>query len=130
MMKIPEGYFLINVFLLFKQFIKLKWTRICAFKISKSGGSILRLLTELRQIANKRIQMTASTEMARQKVLHQLWAENTKNMRKINQIRRNIEENRMKVSSIAAEKKEEIERYEFEKKRLNHKNSMALNRLM
>lgn len=74
--------------------------------------------------------MTASTEMARQKVLHQLWAENTKNMRKINQIRRNIEENRMKVSSIAAEKKDEIERYEFEKKRLNHKNSMALNRLM
>lgn len=74
--------------------------------------------------------MTASTEMARQKVLHQLWAANTKNIRKINQIRRDIEENRMKVMSIATEKRDGVERYEFEKQRLIHKNSMALNRLM
>lgn len=87
-------------------------------------------MTELQQIASKRIQMTASTEMSRQKVLHQLWAANTKNMRKIQQIRRDIEENHMKVSYIATDKQSEIERYEFEKQRLIHKNSMALNRLM
>lgn len=87
-------------------------------------------MTELQQIASKRIQMTASTEMARQKVLHQLWAANTKNMRKIQQIRRDIEENHMKMSYIATDKQSEIERYEFEKQRLIHKNSMALNRLM
>lgn len=74
--------------------------------------------------------MTSSTEMARQRVLHQLWATNTKNMRKIYQIRRDIQETRLKVSSITSEKQGEIERYESEKQRLIHKNSMALNRLM
>lgn len=84
----------------------------------------------MRQIARHRIQMSASTEMARQKVLHQLWAANTKNTRKIYQIRREIEEDQLKMSGIATEKQDEIERFEFEKRRLIHKNSMTLNRLM
>lgn len=68
--------------------------------------------------------------MAKQKVLHHLWAINTKHMRKINQIRREIEENQMKISKDVMEKQSEIERYEFEMQRLTHKNSMELNRLM
>ncbi|XP_055311486.1 dynein regulatory complex protein 10-like [Sitodiplosis mosellana] len=99
-------------------------------KNSYSGQRIIVLLTELRRIACHRIQMTASTEMARQKVLHQIWAANTKNTRKLNQIRREIEEDQLKMSSIATEKQDEIERHEFEKRRLIHKNSMALNRLV
>lgn len=68
--------------------------------------------------------------MAKQKVLHQLWTINTKNVRKINQIRRDIEEDHLKVSSSLAARQTEIERYEFEKQRLFHKNTMVLNRLM
>lgn len=68
--------------------------------------------------------------MAKQKVLHQIWTVNTKHIRKINQIRREIEEDQLKVSNILAEKRSEIERYEFEMQRLTHKNTMALNRLM
>lgn len=85
---------------------------------------------ELKRTARHRIQMTASTEMAKQKVLHQLWATNTKNTRKLNQIRREIEEDQLKMSSVAKEKQDEIERYEFEKRRLIHKNNMTLNRLV
>lgn len=85
---------------------------------------------ELRRIARHRIGISAATEMARQKVLHQLWAANTKNTRKINQIRREIEEDQLKMSSIATEKQDEIELYELEKRHLIHKNSMTLNRLM
>lgn len=55
--------------------------------------------------------------MAKQKVLHHLWAVNTKHMRRINQIRREIEEDQMKMSAILTEKRCEIERYEFEKQR-------------
>lgn len=87
-------------------------------------------MAELRQIARYRIETNASTEMAKQKVLHQLWAVNTKNIRKINQMRRDIEEDQTKVSNIATEKQNEIECYEFEKSRLVHKNAIALNRLM
>lgn len=85
---------------------------------------------ELRRIARHRITISAATEMARQKVLHQLWAANTKNTRKINQIRREIEEDQLKMSSITTEKQDEIELYELEKRHLIHKNSMTLNRLM
>lgn len=99
-------------------------------QISNSGQNILLLLGELSQIARYRIQTSASTEMAKQKVLHHLWAVNTKHMRKINQIRRGIEEDQIKVAAIVAKKRYEIERYEFEKQRLTHKNTMALNRLM
>lgn len=74
--------------------------------------------------------MSASTEMAKQKVLHQLWAANMKNMGKINEIRREIDDNHRKVSTVSIEKQQQIERYEFEMSRLIHKNSMALNRLM
>lgn len=74
--------------------------------------------------------MSASLELAKQKVLHQIWAANIKITRKINQIRREIEEDQLKMSSIATEKQDEIEQFEFEKRRLIHKNSMTLNRLM
>lgn len=84
----------------------------------------------MQQIAHHRIQMSASMEMARQKVLHQIWAANTKNARKINGIRREIEEDQLEMSSILTEKQDEIERFEFEKRRVVHKNSMTLNRLM
>lgn len=101
-----------------------------SFKISQSGQTIILLLTELSQIARYRIEMSASTEMAKQKVLHQIWSANTKNMRKIQQIRRTIEEDQLKVSSIAAMKQDEIDRLETDKRRLIHKNSTTLNRLM
>lgn len=98
--------------------------------MSCSGENIVLMLAELIQIARYRIETNASTDMAKQKVLHQLWATNTKNLRKINQIRRDIEENQLKVSNLLATRQKEIERYEFEKQRLCHKNTTVLNRLM
>lgn len=80
--------------------------------------------------ARYRIETNAAEDMAKQKVLHQLWAINTKNEQKINQIRHDIQEDQLKVSSLLATRRNEIERYEFEKQRLCHKNSMVLNRLM
>lgn len=68
--------------------------------------------------------------MAKQKVLHQLWATNTKNLRKINQIQCDIEDDQLKLSTLFATRQNEIERHEFEKQRLYHKNRTALNRLM
>lgn len=88
------------------------------------------LLTQLRQIVRQRIQMTASTELAKQKVLHQLWDMNSKNMQKICQISVDIQEEQNKNAKIVTEKKEEIGRLEFDKRRLEHKNNMELNRLM
>lgn len=88
------------------------------------------LLIELSQIARYRIETSASIGMAKQKVLHHLWAVNTKQMRKINQIRRQIDEDQMKVSVIVTEKQSAIGRNEFEMQRLTHNNTMALNRLM
>lgn len=99
-------------------------------QIKKGERNIILLLTELKHIARYRIECTASIEMAKQKVLHQLWAINTKNLRKINQIRRDIEEDQMKVTTIVSTKQKKIERYEFGKQRLIHKNTMSLNRLM
>lgn len=87
-------------------------------------------MSELTQIAKYRIQSCASTEMAKQKVLHQLWAANITNIQKINQIHHEIEENRITFSCTASKKRTEIQCYEFKKCRLIHKNSMALNRLM
>lgn len=100
------------------------------FKVSKSGEHILLLLNQLNQVAKYRIQTNASTDMAKQKVLHHLWAINTKHVRKINQIRQDIEGNQRKQSNDVLEKQREIERYEFEKQRSIHKISMDLNRLM
>lgn len=100
------------------------------FKVSKSGEHILLLLNQLNQVAKYRIQTNASTDMAKQKVLHHLWAINTKHVRKINQIRQDIEGNQRKQSNDVLEKQREIERYEFEKQRSTHKISMDLNRLM
>lgn len=88
------------------------------------------MLAELIHIARYRIETNASTDMAKQKVLHQLWATNTKNLRKINQIRRDIEKDQLKVSNLIATRQIEIKRYEFEKQRLCHKNTTVLNRLM
>lgn len=95
-----------------------------------SGENIVLMLSELIHIARYRIETNATTDVARQKVLHQLWATNTKNLRKINQIRREIEEDQLKVSNLFAMRQNEIERHEFEKQRLCHKNTMVLNRLM
>lgn len=88
------------------------------------------MLSELIHIARYRIETDASTDMAKQKVLHQLWATNTKNLRKINQIRREIEHDELKVSDLLATRQKEVERYGFEKQRLGHKNTTVLNRLM
>lgn len=88
------------------------------------------MLSELIHIARCRIETNASTDMAKQKALHQLWATNTKNLRKMNLIRREIEENHLKVSNLLATRQNEIERYEFERQRLCHKSAMVLNRLM
>lgn len=88
------------------------------------------MLTELIHFARYRIETDASTDMARQKVLHQLWATNTKNLQKINQIWRDIEEDQLKISKVLAVRQKEIERYEFEKERLCYKNTTVLNRLM
>lgn len=88
------------------------------------------MLSELIHIARYRIETNASTDMAKQKVLHELWATNTKHLRKINQIRREIEEDQLKVSHLSATRQTEIERHEFEKHRLCHKNTTLLNRLM
>lgn len=88
------------------------------------------MLLELIYVARYRIETNASTDMAKQKVLHQLWAANTKNVRKMQQIRREIEEDQLKVSEILATRQNEIGRYEFEKQRLCHKGTMVLNKLM
>lgn len=88
------------------------------------------LLSELIRIAQNRIETNATTEMAKQKVLHQLWAANTKNLRKINQIQRDIEDDQLKVSNFLATRQNQIDRYEFEKSRLYHKNTTILNRVM
>lgn len=74
--------------------------------------------------------MSAATEMAKQKVLHQLWSENTKNIGRTQQIRRAIEEDQLKVSGNVTVKQDELEHYEMQRRQLTHKNSMTLNRLM
>lgn len=104
--------------------------KFCILQIPDSGLGVILLLSELVHIARHRIQMSASTEMARQKVLHQHWVENTKTVRRIHELRREIEEDQLKVSKVATVKRDDVERYEFEKRRLRHKNSMILNRLM
>lgn len=88
------------------------------------------LLKKLSQIARYRIQLCASTEIAKQKVLHQLWATNVINIQKINKIQREIEENRIEFSNIVSKKRMEIHCYEFRKCRLIHNNNMALSQSM
>lgn len=74
--------------------------------------------------------MDASIVMAKQKVLHQMWAKNDRNLCKIKQLRQEIENDQVKTANIEAIKRAEIQRYEFEKERSTLNNTVELNRLM
>lgn len=74
--------------------------------------------------------MDASIVMAKQKVLHQMWAKNDRNLCKIKQLRQEIKNDQVKTASIEAVKRAEIQRYEFEKQRSTLNNTVELNRLM
>lgn len=99
-------------------------------QIPWAGKRLISLLNELKDIGNYKLMMSASKEMARQKVLHQMWAKNNINVQKINQLRKEIDEELNKTSEIGAEKREEIKIFEAEKQRLIEKHTVDLNRLM
>lgn len=74
--------------------------------------------------------MSASREMAKQKVLHNMWTENDKNMQKILQIRNEIEQEQNRLSAKVNEKRYDIDRYQADLKRLKETNTNELTRLM
>lgn len=95
-----------------------------------SGKNILMLLCELDRIAECKILSSASLDLAKQKVLHQIWKNNDVVMQKIRDINREIEYNHTKIINNTAVKRDDIEQYKLEKQQLEQKNTTDLTRLM
>lgn len=74
--------------------------------------------------------MSASKEMAKQKVLHRMWVNNDNTMREIKRKRDEIESEECKINTIIAGKTEEIQLLERSREILLAKNSFELNEKM
>lgn len=99
-------------------------------KMPTNGRNIVLLLTELKRIADNKISTNTSLELAKQKVLHQIWSENDMNMRKIDQLRQGMNEIQMKFNTNSMIKRNEIQRFELEKEQLIQKSTNDFTRLM
>lgn len=69
-------------------------------------------------------------ELAKQKVLHQIWSSNDVNVRKISAIIREMDENQANIRRNTSEKRDEIQLYKLQKEQLQQKSDNAFTRLM
>lgn len=99
-------------------------------QLSVGVRNIIGLLSTLKRIAEHKIQTSASMELAKQKVLHQIWSNNDVNARKINAIIRGMEENQANILRNTTVKRDEIQQYKLEKKQLEQKSDNEFQRLM
>lgn len=95
-----------------------------------NGRNFLHLLAELKRITKNKILTNASIELAKQKVLHQFWTKNILNIQKLNEITKEIEENREKIAKILLLKQDEIQQHELEKQQLEQRSKFDFTRLM
>lgn len=84
----------------------------------------------MKWIAEHKIRTSASLELAKQKVLHQIWSKNDVNVRKINAIIREMEENQANIRRNTSVKRDEIQLYKLQKEQLEQKSDNAFTRLM
>lgn len=87
-------------------------------------------MSELKRIAEHKIQTSASLELAKQKVLHQIWSNNDVNARKIKSIIREMEESQGNILRNTTAKRDEIQQFKFEKEQLQQKSDNEFTRLM
>lgn len=99
-------------------------------QLSVGVRNIIALLSALKRIAEHKIQTNASLELAKQKVLHQIWSNNDVNVRTINSIIREMEENQAIILRNTTVKRDEIQQYKLEKEQLKQKSNNEFTRLM
>lgn len=110
------------------------WPQLIDFKSDKqlSVGVriIIALLSELKRIAEHKIQTSASVELAKQKVLHQIWSNNDVNVRKITSIIRGMAQNQAIILRNTAAKRNDIQQYKLQTEQLQQKSDNEFTRLM
>lgn len=68
--------------------------------------------------------------MAKQKVLHRIWAENDNNIREIRKTRKEIEDAENQFGIAISSIQDELQRYELERDNLIRKNVLEINKKM
>lgn len=110
------------------------WPQLIDFLIHKqlSVGAriIIALLSELKRIAEHKIQTSASLELAKQKVLHQIWSNNDVNVRKITSIIRGMAENQANIQRNTTVKRNDIQAFKLQAEQLQQKSDNEFTRLM
>lgn len=96
-------------------------------KIPPNGQDCIDRLKLLRNLAKSRIQLTAAKEMSKEKMLHKIYLENSKNEEKIQILQEKIAVQETHCQRVNSDKYSKIEKYknEIEMMKLENKDEIA-----
>lgn len=87
-------------------------------------------MRDLRSVAELRIAMTAPREMAKEKVLHKMWTDNSKTREKVMELQAELQSNEFKLQLQLDEKKTKLSELQETRDHLNEENRGNIEREM